>query len=203
MSFHRRSFAQPRRQWLAIAALALALAACTQDKSFRTSELPPDADWGGDFVLTAHDGRRVNSADFRGQVQLIFFGYTHCPDICSPTLAKLATLLRDLGPQAERVQVLFVTVDPAHDTPAQLAGFVPRFHLAILGLTGTNEEIAAVTRAYRVGFQPAAGGDGSIAHAGGIFIRDAGGRLRLYAKEGVAPQDLLHDVRRLLKETGR
>jgi protein SCO1/2 len=186
-----------------LAALALLLiAGCAREEPFRATVLPADPALRGDFELTTHTGQRVRAADFNGKVALVFFGYTHCPDICAPTLVRLAEVLRALGPEAARVQVLFVTVDPAHDTVAQLAGFVPKFHPSFLGLTGTPGEIAAAAQAYRAGYQPEPGAPDRIVHSGGVFLRDARGQLRLYAKEGLQAADIEHDVRRLLREAG-
>ncbi len=200
----RRAFAGRggARRVMVLFVLTLALAGCGRESAFRSTVLPAEAG-GGEFELTAHTGQRVRATDFNGKVVLVFFGYTHCPDICSPALAKLAEVLRALGPEAERVQALFITVDPAHDTTAQLAGFVPKFHPSILGLTGGAAEIAAAARAYRAGYQPEPGAPERFVHSGGIFMRDARGMLRLYAKEGLPAADIEHDVRRLLREAQR
>ena len=99
-------------------------------------------EWGGDFELTVHTGERVRFSDSHGKVLILFFGFTRCPDICPPTLTKLALLKKRLGEDADRVQVLFVTVDPEFDTPKQLAAFVPKFDPSFIGLTGTAYEIS-------------------------------------------------------------
>jgi protein SCO1/2 len=106
--------------------------------------------FGGPFTLTDHTGRRRSDTDFRGSWLLLQFGYTSCPDICPLSLDALSAALDALGPSGGRVQPLFVTVDPARDTPAVLAGFVAAFHPRLLGLTGSEAEIAAVAKAYRV-----------------------------------------------------
>jgi len=192
-----------RTPWVwVLLTLVMLLAACAREEPFRATVLPPGTG-GGEFELTSHTGQRVRATDFNGKVALVFFGYSHCPDICSPALVKLAEVLRALGPDASRVQVLFITVDPAHDTPAQLAAFVPKFHPAILGLTGSPDQIAAAARAYRAGYQPEPGAPARFVHTGGIYIRDPRGTLRLYAKENQPAADLEHDVRRMLRESGR
>jgi len=181
--------------------LAMSLAGCSPPEApFKGSDLS-GVDWGGDFELTAHTGKRARVSDYRGKVVVLFFGYTHCPDICAPTLNRLAQVMQRLGPDAARVQVLFVTVDPKHDTPAQLAGFVPKFHDSFVGLTGTEAEIAAVTRDYKVAFQadPKSGPDQPlIAHFGGMMVKDATGKLRLMHKNDASVDDLAHDIRKLL-----
>lgn len=182
--------------------LALFLAACTPASPFKATDLGA-VDWGGDFVLTAHTGSRVRVSDYRGKVVVMFFGYTHCPDICAPTLQKLALLMKRLGQDAGRVQVLFVTVDPRHDTPDRLAGYVPRFHPSFLGLTGTEQEIAAVAQDYKVAFQAnpqSPPGHTLIDHFGGMMVKDATGKLRLLFKNDMPVEDMEHDLRLLLKE---
>jgi protein SCO1/2 len=163
-------------------------------------------EWGGDFTLTAHTGKPLNTAGLRGKVVTIFFGYTHCPDICAPTLAKLALVRKQLGADADKVQVLFVTVDPKHDTVAVLAGFVPKFDPTFIGLTGSEAAIGAVARDYKVAFQAnpqAAPGHVLIDHFGGTMVRDGKGKLRLMLKNDAPVEDIAHDLRKLAREAGR
>jgi protein SCO1/2 len=182
------------------------LAACTPgDKGFKSTDLSM-VEWGGDFTLTAHTGKPLNTLDLRGKVVAIFFGYTHCPDICAPTLAKLALARKQLGVDAKRVQVLFVTVDPKNDTVATLAGFVPKFDPTFIGLTGTEAEIGAVARDYKVAFQAnpqATPGHVLIDHFGGTMVRDGKGKLRLMLKNDMPVEDIAHDLRKLARESGR
>lgn len=105
---------------------------------------------GGAFTLTSHDGRTVKDTDFDGKYRLVFFGYTFCPDICPTELQTVAQAMDLLGADAAAVQPLFITIDPARDTPAVLADYVGLFHPAIIGLTGSDAQIADVARAYRV-----------------------------------------------------
>lgn len=107
---------------------------------------------GGPFRLTDHTGRAVTEADFAGRFMLIYFGYTYCPDICPTEMQTFAEVMDRLGPQADRVQPILITVDPTRDTPEHLAGFVSLFHPRLVGLTGTEAQIAEVARAYRVYF---------------------------------------------------
>lgn len=106
--------------------------------------------FGGPFGLTDHDGRRVTDRDFLGRHLLVYFGYSYCPDICPTDLAVMATALDALGPLAGRVQPVLITVDPERDRPAQLKDFVAAFRPDLIGLTGSEAEIAAAARAYRV-----------------------------------------------------
>lgn len=181
--------------------LAIGTGCSNEPGAFKTNDIG-SVTWGGDFSLVNHDGARVRASDFAGKVVLIFFGYTHCPDICSPTLTKLAAVRRALRSQdREQVQVLFVTVDPAHDTPAQLKGFIPRFDPSFIGLTGSAAEVAAVARDYKVGVHQAS--DTKVDHSASVFIKDATGKLRAYAGEGAPVDAIAHDVQLLLKESRR
>ncbi len=179
---------------------ALFLVACSPAPTFKATDIS-GVDWGGgDFELTAHTGKPAKAADFQGKVTVMFFGFTHCPDVCPPTMAKLAVLMQRLGDEAKRVQVLFVTVDPKNDTVKQLAGFVPQFHPSFIGLTGTDKEIAAVAAEYKVAYGQNPTNQALVDHSTGILIKDAKGKLRLLVKNDVPVEDLEHDVRVLLKE---
>lgn len=132
-----------RRAWLS-GALCAATAAPAQTRD-------PLADrFGGPFSLTAADGRRLADSDFRGRFMLIYFGYTHCPDVCPVDLFTMSEALKKLGALADRVQPLFITVDPERDTGRILGDFVSSFHPRLIGLTGTNEEVERAVRAYKV-----------------------------------------------------
>lgn len=182
---------------------ALLLGACSPSPPVFVGTDLSAVDWGGDFSLQAHTGKRVSTADYRGKVLLLFFGYTHCPDICAPTLVKLATVHKTLGADASRVQVLFVTIDPKHDSAAQLAGFVPKFDPSFVGLTGTPEEIAAVAHEYKVAYVPTPTSMSHqvlIDHSGGVLVKDGRGKLRLLFKNEMSAADMEHDLRLLLKQ---
>jgi len=122
-----------------------------------------EADIGGPYSLTAHTGERVSRSDFEGAYRLIFFGFTHCPDVCPTELAKMSralTLLEDRGIALERVQPLFITVDPARDTVERLASYMDSFHAKLLGLTGRPADIKATADQFAVHFQKVPGADG-------------------------------------------
>lgn len=191
------------RHFRVIALLLVALiSACSPAPTFKSTDIS-GVEWGGDFTLTAHTGKPVKASDFSGKVVVMFFGYTHCPDICAPTLVKLDQVVKRLGDEAKNVQVLFITVDPEHDTVKQLAGFIPPFNPAFIGLTGSDREIAAVASEYKVAYgkntltKP---GQILVDHSTGILVKDRKGKLRLLVKNDVAVEDLEHDVRVLLKE---
>jgi protein SCO1 len=186
---------------LLAAGVALLLAACPPSKSTFIGSDITGVDWGGDLSLRAHTGERVSLAGFRGKLVILFFGYSLCPDICSPTLAKLAALRKSLGADGERVQVVFITVDPAHDTVQQLAAFVPRFDPSFIGLTGEPAEIAAAARDYKIAYAPsAADPTKQIDHSSGIFVKDASGKIRLLWRNDISVEDMEHDVRLLLRK---
>jgi protein SCO1/2 len=184
---------------LLVLAALLSLAACSREPFLNTDV--SGAAYGKDFRLVDHNGKPRTLADFTGKVVLLFFGYTHCPDVCPTTLAEAAAAMQELGPQADRVQVLFVTVDPERDTPALLARYVPSFHPGFLGLHGDEQQIAETTRDFKVFAQKTPGGspdDYLIDHSAGTFIFDPQGRLRLYHGYGKGAASLVHDIRLLL-----
>ena len=158
------------------------------------------ASFGRKLDLTDHTGQRRTLADFKGKVVVVFFGFTHCPDACPTTLAELATVAKELGPEANRLQVLFVTVDPERDSPDVLRQYVPAFHPSFLGLYGTLDETKAVAKEFKVYMQkqPQPGGGYSVDHSAGTFVLDQEGRLRLFAQYGAGAKALAHDIKRLL-----
>lgn len=177
---------------------AWALAACTPSP-FQLDDISGSA-MGRDFALTDHTGRARTLADFRGKAVLLFFGFTHCPDFCPTTLADMAGIMRDLGPDAARTQFLFVTLDPERDTQAVLARFVPSFDPRFIGLYGDVPATERTAQEFKVVYQkhPLAGGDYTLDHSVGLFIYDPAGRLRLFARYGQPAAKIEHDVRLLL-----
>ena len=160
-------------------------------------------DWGKEFALTDHLGRRRTLADFRGKVVALYFGYTRCPDMCPTTMAKLAQAVRLLGREGEEVQGLFITVDPKRDTPDVLAQYVPSFHPAFIGLYGDRETIARTAKEFKVYFNaqpPNEYGSYTVDHSGYLFVFDREGRLRLLIRPEAMPQSVAHDMRLLLEQ---
>jgi protein SCO1/2 len=158
------------------------------------------AGFGRALDLTDHDGKPRTLADFRGKVVTVFFGFTHCPDVCPTTLAEMAQVMKALGPDADKVQVLFVTVDPERDTQAVLKQYVPAFHPSFIGLYGDADATARAAKEFKVFYQkqPAKNGGYSVDHSAGTYILDREGRLRLFAQYGQGAPALLHDIRLLL-----
>lgn len=160
------------------------------------------ADFGQDFSLTDHNGHTRSLADFRGKVVALFFGFTHCPDICPTTLSDLAAAMKLLGARSDDVQVLFVSVDPERDTPEVLKAYVPHFDARFLGLTGTPEQIAATAETFKVFYarqNEAGGGDYTMDHSAGTYVFDRQGKLRIYLRYGQKPAEIAHDLGRLLR----
>ncbi|HEY7459848.1 MAG TPA: SCO family protein [Xanthobacteraceae bacterium] len=136
------------------------------------------SDVGGAFKLTDHNGHAVTEADFKGKPFLVFFGFTHCPDVCPTALFDMSEALRRLGPDADRARALFITVDPERDTPEKLKQYLSSFDPRIVGLTGTPDEIAAVTKTYKVYAKkvPTEGGDYTMDHSAIVYLMDRQGR---------------------------
>lgn len=159
------------------------------------------ADFASDFNLTDHTGEPKRLEDFQGKVVALFFGFTHCPDVCPTTMADLAAAMRLMGPAGDQVQVLFVTVDPERDTPDVLAKFVPHFDARFIGLTGSPEQIDATAKVFKIFYakQETPGQSGyTLDHSAGIYVYDKTGKIRLYLKYGQKPAEIAHDLSRLL-----
>lgn len=180
--------------------LGILLAACTEPTRFHSADVS-GADWGKDFALTDHNGKPRRLADFRGKAVVLFFGYTHCPDICPTTLAAMRDTMALLGDDAGRVQVLFATVDPARDTPELLAEYVPWFHPSFIGLWSDEATIAAVAKDFKVFYakQPSTTPGGySVDHSASSYAFDPQGRLRLVIRHGETPEHVAADLKLLL-----
>ncbi len=181
--------------------LVCLLAGCGEPKlpsPFHASEVGSKFS-GADFKLTDHNGQSRSLRDFRGKVVVLFFGYLHCPDVCPTTMADLAQVMGKLGPDSEKVQVLFVTVDPERDTPELIAKYAPAFHPSFLGLYGGKQATADATRAFNVVYQKQATSTGyNVDHSSGTFLVDAAGRVRLLSPYGQRAGWLEQDIRLLL-----
>ncbi|WP_238482322.1 SCO family protein [Noviherbaspirillum aridicola] len=161
-------------------------------------------DYAKGFAMKDHNGQPRKLEDFRGKAVVVFFGYTHCPDVCPTTMAEMANVMQQLGPQAERVQVLFVTVDPERDTPQLLSQYVPAFHPSFLGLIGDKAETEKIAKDFRVFYQKVNGKDGgyTMDHTAGSYVFDPQGRIRLFVRHGQGTEPIVHDLKLLLSEAG-
>lgn len=185
--------------------MSVLLAACKPavPTVFKATDLT-GASFGRDFALDDPAGRRRTLADFRGKAVILFFGYASCPDVCPTTLSRLAEAMKLLGPQAARVQVLFVTVDPERDTAERLRDFVPWFHPDFLALRGTQEETRQVLAEFRATAitRPVEGSMGYVIdHSAACYVFDPAGRLRLYVKDEQSAADIAADLKLLLGTT--
>jgi protein SCO1/2 len=188
----------------AFSAMALFATGCDKlrDKApaFHNTDVT-GVDYAKGFTLTDHTGKVRTLQDFRGKIVVMFFGYTQCPDVCPTTMAEMATVLKELGPSADEVQVLFVTVDPERDTQELLSHYVPAFDKRFIGLYGDAAATAKVAKEFKVFYAKAPGVDASsytVDHTAGSFVFDKQGQLRLFVRHGQGPGLIAHDLRQLL-----
>lgn len=158
-----------------------------------------EADIRNAYTLTDHAGRAVTAANFAGRWQMVFFGFTYCPDICPTTLAYMASVMDLLGPEAERVAPIFITVDPARDTVAVMAEYVAAFHPRMTGLTGTDAQVAEAARNFRAYYErmadAAAPGGYLMAHSGYIYLMRPDGRFdSVFREGGQPPEELAEEI---------
>jgi protein SCO1/2 len=153
---------------------------------------------GGPFALIDHTGKQRTNVDFRGQLLLIYFGFTYCSDVCPVDLQSISTAIDKLGPAGDAVQPLFITVDPEKDTPEQLKGYVALFHPRLIGLTGSTKQIKQVARAYKVYYaksEPAKKTGYNIDHTGFIFLLDRDGKYLGFFPPGTSADRMLDIIR--------
>jgi protein SCO1/2 len=186
------------RKWFLLISCMLLLA-CQQGAQ-QTQFVGTDitgADFGNSLKLTDHNGKARQLSDFKGKAVALFFGYTHCPDVCPTTMADLAHAMKLMGKRSDEVQVLFVTLDPERDTQQVLAQFVPSFDSRFLGLYGTPEQIAETAKNFKIFYakQEQAGKSGyTIDHSAGVYAFDKNGKIRVYIKFGQKPEEIAHDL---------
>jgi len=180
--------------------MLILLAACSAPYQFHGTRLePPRA--AADFALTNQDGQTVRLSDYRGQLLLLFFGYTHCPDVCPTTLAQFKQVRAQLGSQADRARFVFITVDPERDTPELLRTYLAGFDPTFIGLTGAAADLEAVWKSYGVYREKRVEGSTYfVDHTARIYAVDARGNLRMTWLLDTDTADLLQDVRHLLEE---
>lgn len=183
------------------AALLCALLAACQPAGpkFKSTDLT-GADYGRGFALTDHRGKPRTLADFRGKLVVLTFGFTHCPDICPTILADLSGVMQRLGAEADRVQVLFITVDPERDTPELLARYVTAFDPRFVGLAGDLEAIRQTAKEFKIFFEKQPTGSSyTVNHSAQSYVIDAQGRLRLFVRHDRIAADLADDLKTLLR----
>jgi len=187
--------------------LVLALMACGDQgrlpsaaATFKNTDVT-GVDYGRDFALTDHTGKVRTLRDFRGKAVVMFFGYTQCPDVCPTTLFEMVHVMKILGPLANKVQVLLVTLDPERDTVQHLSEYVPAFDPRFLGLVGNLAATQRVAQEFKVFYQKVPGkhpGSYTIDHTAGSYIFDPQGRLRLFVRYGQDAQAIAQDLKVLL-----
>jgi protein SCO1/2 len=193
---------------LTVAACALALTGCDRlglggtKPAFQAVDIT-GAQYARELSLPDADGRPRTLAEFKGQVVVVFFGFTQCPDVCPTTLGELAEAKRALGADGARVRGVFVSVDPERDTPEILRAYVAAFDPGFVALRGTAEQTLAAAREFKIYFNKVPGktpGSYTIDHTAGSYVFDAGGRVRLFTRHGTGVPALVHDLKILLQE---
>ena len=187
----------------AVAALGLNLSGCTDAKpSFNAVDLT-GADYAKDFKLADADGKVRTLADFKGKVVVLFFGYAQCPDVCPTTMTEMAQVKQQLGKDGDKLQVVFITVDPARDTPTVLKAYMGAFDPSFVALIPTPEQLAATAKDFKAYYKKVDGSTPtsySMDHSAASYVYDTEGRLRLYARYGAGAAPMLADVQALLKQ---
>ena len=197
--------------WIGIAAATLLLLGIFLLRATAPERMPEpgyvgEADIRSEFSLIDHTGRPVTAADYAGRWQMVFFGFTHCPDVCPTTLAYMASVLDLLGDDADRVAPLFITVDPERDTAPIMAEYVSAFHPRLIGLTGAEVNVAATMAAFKTWAQrvddPAAPDGYSMAHAGHIYLMGPEGRfIDVYQERDQPPEAMAEEILTRIEET--
>ena len=200
-SMNKRQALQSLARWSLLAGSA-GLLACSEKKLNFVSIDLTGADYALDFTMTDHNGQARSIKDFAGKVVVLFFGYTQCPDVCPTSMAELAEVKRLLGKDGERLQGLFVTVDPARDTPEVLKAYMTNFDPSFLALYTTPDKLEAIAKDYKVYYKKV---DGKTAtsytmdHSAGSYVYDTQGKLRLYTRYGTGAPALAADIKLLLQ----
>ena len=186
--------------WLGAAGL---LTACSEPAPKFAAVDVTGADYAKDFQLRDHNGQRRSLKDFAGKLVVVFFGYTQCPDVCPTSMAELAEVKKTLGADGDKLQGIFITVDPQRDTPEILKAYMANFDPSFLALIPTPEELAVLAKDYKVYYKKVDGSTPTsytMDHSAGSYVYDTQGRLRLYARYGGGAAALAGDLKLLLKQ---
>jgi protein SCO1/2 len=185
---------------LLVLLVSAGLAACSKDVNWKLLNLTgvmPKLQ----FNLHDDQGQPVTADKYRGKIVMLYFGYTHCPDVCPTTMAKMAQALTALGADAKKVRVLFVSVDPARDKPERLKTYAAAFSPEMEGLSGTQEQLRTLTKRYRVTYgygKPTKDGNYEVTHSSAVFVFDTKGNTRLMAQSDTTADAMAHDLRLLI-----
>lgn len=192
------------RRLLLSSLAVLALAACSPDKPKFNGIDITGADYAQDFTLTDHNNQRRSLSDFKGKVVVVFFGYTQCPDVCPTSMTELAEVKRLLGADADKLQGVFVTVDPARDTTDVLKAYMTNFDPTFVAFVPTPDELADVAKRFKIYYKKQEGKTPTsytMDHSAGSYVYDMQGRVRLYSRYGSGAKVLAQDIETLLKTT--
>ena len=193
---------QRRTLILASAVAAFSMAGCMDSKpQFKGVDIT-GADYARDFQLTDHNGQPRSMKDFKGKIVVMFFGFTQCPDVCPTSMTELAQVKQLLGKDGDKLQGLFVTVDPERDTPELLKAYMANFDPSFLALRGTPAQLAAMAKDYKVFYKKVEGKTPTsytMDHSAASYVYDTQGRLRLYTRYGTGAAALASDIALLLK----
>ena len=196
--------------WGASLMLAASLGACgpagrpAEKLQFKGTDIT-GAEYGRTLALTDQEGKSRTLADFKGKVVVVFFGYTQCPDVCPTTMAELAQVKKSLGKDGERLQGIFVTIDPERDTPTVLKGYMGSFDPTFVALRGTVEQTKEVAKEFKVFFAKVPGrtpDSYTMDHTAGSYVFDTSGKLRLFVRYGSGADALVADLKTLIAAAG-
>lgn len=181
----------------------LLLSACNQNTKldFKNTDIT-GLGYATDFHLPDSDGKMRQLADFKGKVVVLFFGYTQCPDVCPTTMAELSTVMKELGPKSDQVQVIFVSLDPERDTKQILAQYVPAFDKRFLGLVGDKAQTEKIANDFKIFYEKVPGktpGSYTLDHSAGSYVFDKQGQVRLFVRFNQGSEPIVHDLKLLLK----
>ena len=183
--------------------LIVSMLGCSPKPSFKNVDITGSTAFGNNFSLLDTNGNTKTMADYKGKVVVVFFGFTQCPDVCPTTLTEMDEALKLLGPKADKVQVIFITVDPERDTASVLAQYVPAFNPRFVGLRPADEAgLEKVAKDFRIYYKKVPGskpGSYTMDHSAGSYVFDQNGQLRLYIKHAQGPEVLAHDLRAILQ----
>ncbi len=201
---HKRNFIKTIAAGALSVSAGAVFVACTEapKPAFKGVDIT-GVDYARDLPLTDQFGQQRHLKDFAGKVIAVFFGYTNCPDVCPTTMSELAQVKSDLGAEGDKLQVLFVTVDPERDTPEVLKAYMAHFDPSFLALRGSPEELAAVAKDFKIFYKQVPGDTPtsySMDHSAGMYMFDPKGQLRLFQRYGSSTQALVDDTRLLLDE---
>ncbi len=183
--------------------LIVSMLGCSPKPSFKNVDITGSTAFGNNFSLLDSNGNTKTMADYKGKVVVVFFGFTQCPDVCPTTLTEMDEALKLLGPKADKVQVIFITVDPERDTASVLAQYVPSFNPRFVGLRPADEAgLEKVAKDFRIYYKKVPGskpGSYTMDHSAGSYVLDQNGQLRLYIKHAQGPEVLAHDLKNILQ----